>query len=93
MLDMITFMTGFDLTFFERLCFRCKKKKPHIQAKMLQGYWPVMLKAPDPANLLWVNLRYSCCNTFFRRLFIAIVSILLMVGSFIAIIYAKDFEK
>ena len=52
-----------------------------------------MLKAPDPANLLWVNLGYSKCNTFFRRLFIAIISIILMAGSFIAIIYAKDFEK
>eukprot|EP00347_Sterkiella_histriomuscorum_P015813 403355588 len=79
MLDMVKFLTGFDLTFFENFFFCCKKKQPHIQTKMLQGTWPKMLKSPDPANLLWVNL--------------PIVSLILMAGSFIAIIYAKDFEK
>ncbi|CDW82979.1 UNKNOWN [Stylonychia lemnae] len=93
MIDMIRFLSGFGLSVPDKLCFKCRKNRPSVKAKLFFGKLPVMLTAPDPANLLWVNLRYSKCNTFWRRFLIAIVSIILMAGSFIAIIYAKDFEK
>ena len=43
--------------------------------------------------MIWENLGYSKCNVMIRRSLIALFSILLMIGSFIAIIYAKDYEK
>ena len=67
-------------------------KNPHIKSKLFQGKFPKLFKAPEPSNILWPNLKYSKCNLCMRRFFIAIVSLLLMVGSFVAIVYAKNYE-
>jgi hypothetical protein len=55
--------------------------------------WPEFSKAADPTNIIWENLKYRCCSRFVRSLFIALVSIVLMIGSFIAIILAKNYSE
>ena len=53
-------------------------KKNHIL-----GVFPKFVQAPEPANLIWENL-YMTSNTFYLRLFGAVILILmLLLSSFI----------
>ncbi len=59
-----------------------------IQGKM----WPQLVKASDPSNIIWENLRHGSFERFIRKLFIALISLVLMIASFVAIIMAKDYS-
>ena len=60
--------------------------------KLRGKQWPYFNKAADPSNIIWENLSYRHCSRFFRKVLIALVSIALMVGSFIVIILAKNYS-
>ena len=73
--------------------FCCLKGKDYIKKRLLLNHWPVLQSAPQPSDILWENITYSQFNVVVRRIFIGFISVILMAGSFIAIVYAKDFEK
>jgi hypothetical protein len=51
------------------------------------------VRAADPSNIIWENLKHRSFERFIRKLFIALISLILMVGSFVAIIMAKDYSS
>ncbi|KAL4438638.1 hypothetical protein ABPG74_015536 [Tetrahymena malaccensis] len=64
------------------------KHKIHFYQKVL-----VIEKTVTPDSINWKNLYYSSTNKFFRKLFSFTVSILILVGSFVAIGILKSLPK
>ncbi|KAL4487160.1 hypothetical protein ABPG72_017879 [Tetrahymena utriculariae] len=62
--------------------------KIHFHQKVL-----VIEKTVTPDSINWINLYYSFTNRFFRQLFSLIVSIFILVGSFVAIGILKSLPK
>lgn len=62
------------------------------ELKLRRKTWPTFVKAADPSNVIWQNLKYNAASRFALRVVIGLISLVLMVGSFIVIIEAKNYQ-
>jgi hypothetical protein len=59
----------------------------------INGQWPKVRQAPDPTIIKWENLAVGKTSRFLRKLLVILITIILMIGSFVVIIIAKDYQK
>ena len=69
-------------------CKRCCNPR-YFTHKYINNVWPTIIEAPEPSVIIWKNLATGTCSRFFRSLFIWIISIILMLGSFAIVIVSK----
>ena len=86
-------LNAFKIPKARRCCmiFCCSKNK--LEHKYFEGRWLEVERAPEPSIINWENLAVGPCNQCVRKLFIALISIILMAASFALILIAKQEEK
>ena len=72
------------------LRINCCSVPNKLKHKTIDGKYPRITHAPDPQNVIWHNIPYTTCNRFWRKSFVALISIIIMIASFVAIVLCKD---
>ena len=81
------FLKAMDINCCRRGIMRCKKQDDEIAHKYISGKWPHVESAPDPSLIIWANLGKGKIERCGRSSLSLIISIILLLMGFAAIIY------
>lgn len=74
-------------------CECCKEDRDRLSKKHIFKQWPEILRADEPDNIKWGNLGVSGTSRKIRSCFTWLISLALIFGSVLAIVFMKDWAN
>eukprot|EP00347_Sterkiella_histriomuscorum_P006063 403354206 len=83
----------YKMNWFKRKLLNYQDKDKYARYLFKDGKFPEIVRAPQPSNIIWNNLKYTKWDQSKRSLQINFVTIILMLISFFLVIYGKHQDK